>query len=98
MQTTAVVTMSLTPFPTRLAPVLYGRWREKFPRELLMTFNLPERGLRDHVIIAGYGRVGTFVAQLLGRLERLFVVVDSNPGRTDEARDVGYRSAARRVG
>src|SRR5918997_3214052 len=88
--TTAVVTMALTPFATRLAPILYGRWREKFPRELLRTFNLPERGLRDHVVIAGYGRVGTFVARLLGRLERPFVVVDSNPGRTDEARDPGY--------
>src|ERR687894_193583 len=88
--TTAVVTMALTPFATRLAPILYGRWREKFPRELLRTFNLPERGLRDHVVIAGYGRVGTFVARLLGRLERPFVVVDSNPGRTDEARDSGY--------
>src|ERR687895_2476224 len=85
--TTAVVTMALTPFAPRLAPILYGRWREKFPRELLRTFNLPERGLRDHVVIAGYGRVGTFVARLLGRLERPFVVVDSNPGRTDEARD-----------
>jgi monovalent cation:H+ antiporter-2, CPA2 family len=42
------------------------------------------------VVIAGYGRVGTFVARLLGRLERPFVVVDSNPGRTDEARDPGY--------
>jgi len=90
MLTTAVITMALTPFATRLAPILYGRWREKFPRELLMTFNLPERGLRDHVVIAGYGRVGTFVARLLGRLERPFVVVDSNPGRTDEARDSGY--------
>jgi monovalent cation:H+ antiporter-2, CPA2 family len=90
MLTTAVITMALTPFTTRLAPLLYGRWREKVPRELLMTFNLPERGLRDHVVIAGYGRVGTFVARLLGRLERPFVVVDSNPGRTDEARDSGY--------
>ncbi|MDQ3794648.1 MAG: cation:proton antiporter [Actinomycetota bacterium] len=90
MLTTAVVTMALTPFATRLAPVLYGRWRERFPRELLRTFNLPEAGLFDHVVIAGYGRVGTFVARLLGRLEQPFVVVDSNPGRTDEAKDSGY--------
>jgi monovalent cation:H+ antiporter-2, CPA2 family len=90
MLTTAVVTMALTPFATRLAPVLYGRWRERFPRELLRTFNLPEAGLCDHVVIAGYGRVGTFVARLLGRLEQPFVVVDSNPGRTDEAKDSGY--------
>src|SRR5919107_240598 len=90
MLATAVVTMALTPFATRLAPWLYGHWRERSPRELLRTFNLPERGLRDHVVIAGYGRVGTFVARLLGRLERPFVVVDSNPGRTDDARDSGY--------
>ncbi|MCA1847911.1 MAG: cation:proton antiporter, partial [Actinobacteria bacterium] len=90
MLTTAVVTMALTPFATRLAPWLYGRWRERFPRELLRTFNLPERGLRDHVVIAGYGRVGTFVAHLLRRLEQPFVVVDSNPGRTDEAGHAGY--------
>jgi CPA2 family monovalent cation:H+ antiporter-2 len=82
--------MALTPFATRLAPRLYGRWRERFPRELLRTFNLPESGLRDHVVIAGYGRVGTFVAHLLDRLEQPFVVVDSNPGRTDEAGEADY--------
>ena len=90
MLTTAVVTMALTPFAMRLAPVFYGRWRERFPRESLQTFNLPETGLRDHVVIAGYGRVGGFVAHLLGRLEQPFVVVDSNPGRADEARELGY--------
>ena len=88
--TAAVVTMSLTPFTIRLAPVLYGRWREKFPREPLQTFNLPEAGLREHVVIAGHGRVGTFVAQLLQHLEQRFVVVDSNPERADAARDAGY--------
>ena len=88
--TAAVVTMSLTPFTIRLAPVLYGRWREKFPREPLQTFNLPEAGLREHVVIAGHGRVGTFVAQLLQHLKQRFVVVDSNPERADAARDAGY--------
>ena len=29
----------------------------------MSTFNLPERGLGDHVVIAGYGRVGSFVAR-----------------------------------
>jgi monovalent cation:H+ antiporter-2, CPA2 family len=90
MLTTAVVTMALTPFTTRLAPVLYGRWRERFPKEAMSTFNLPQTGLRDHVLIAGYGRVGSFVARLLARLGQPFGVVDSNPGRADEARDSGY--------
>ena len=90
MLTTAVVTMALTPFAMRLAPSFYGRWRERFPRESLRSFNLPEAGLRDHVLIAGYGRVGGFVAHLLGRLEQPIAVVDSNPGRTDQARESGH--------
>ena len=90
MLTTAVVTMALTPFAMRLAPLLYGRWRERYSKEAMSTFNLPETGLRDHVIIAGYGRVGSFVARLLARLEQPFAVVDSNPGRGDEARASGY--------
>ena len=88
--TTAVVTMSLTPLAIRLAPTLYGRWRERFPKETLQTFNLPDAGLRDHVVIAGHGRVGAFVAQLLHRLEQRFVVIDSNPERADDARDAGF--------
>ena len=90
MLTTAVVTMALTPFAMRLAPLLYGRWRERYSKEAMSTFNLPETGLRDHVVIAGYGRVGSFVARLLARLEQPFAVVDSNPGRGDEARASGY--------
>lgn len=90
MLTTAVITMALTPFTMRLAPLFYGRWRERFPKEAMSTFNLPERGLRDHVVVAGYGRVGSFVTRLLARLDQPFVVVDSNPGRGNEARDLGY--------
>ena len=88
--TIAVVTMGLTPFTIRLAQPVYGRWRTRFPREQMNTFNLPETGLRDHVVIAGHGRVGTFVAQLLDRLDQPFVVVDSNPSRADEAREAGF--------
>jgi monovalent cation:H+ antiporter-2, CPA2 family len=86
---TAGVTMSLTPFAIRLAPILYDRWREKFPREPLRTFNLPERSLRDHVVIAGHGRVGAFVTRLLRHLEQGFVIIDNNPERADAARDAG---------
>lgn len=87
--TTAVVTMALTPFATRLAQPVYSRWRERFPKEQLDTFNLPDTGLRDHIVIAGHGRVGTFVAQLLNRLDQEFVVIESNPARADELREEG---------
>jgi monovalent cation:H+ antiporter-2, CPA2 family len=87
---TAAVTMALTPLAARLAPVLYGRYRRRFPREPLQTFNLPAGGLRDHAVVAGYGRVGSFVARLLDRLEKPFVIVEANPGRADEAKAAGF--------
>ena len=87
--TTAVVTMALTPFAARAAPLLYGRWRERFPAEPLKTVDLPEMGLKEHVVIVGYGRVGSFVARMLRSLEQPFVVVDLDPGRADAARESG---------
>jgi CPA2 family monovalent cation:H+ antiporter-2 len=87
--TTAVVTMALTPFAARLAPVVYGRWRERFPRETMQTFSLPETRLRDHVVVAGYGRVGGFVAGMLHHLERPVVVVDVNPDRVKASGELG---------
>ena len=84
---TAVITMSLTPFATRAAPILYGWWRERFPTEPLKTVDLPETVLKDHVVIVGYGRVGSFVARMLQDLEQPFVVVDVDPSRVDTARE-----------
>lgn len=88
--TTAVVTMALTPFATRLAQPVYSKWRERFPKEQLDTFNLPEKDLGDHIVIAGHGRIGTFVARLLDRLDQNFVVIENNPGRSDEIREAGF--------
>jgi monovalent cation:H+ antiporter-2, CPA2 family len=85
--TTAVITMSLTPFAARAAPVLYGWWRERRPAEPIRTIDLPETRLKDHVVIVGCGRVGTFVAQMLRRLGQAFVTVDLDPGRVDAARE-----------
>jgi CPA2 family monovalent cation:H+ antiporter-2 len=82
--------MALTPIVSGLAPALYGRYRGRFPTEPMQTFNLPESGLRGHAVVAGYGRVGSFVARLLDRLEKPFVVVDANPSRADDARDAGF--------
>lgn len=87
---TAAVTMALTPLAARLTPVLYERYRRRFPREPLRTFNLPEGGLRGHAVVAGYGRVGSFVARLLSRLDKPFVVVEANPGRAAESREAGF--------
>jgi len=87
--TVAVVTMAATPFTVRAAPVLYGRWRERYPAEPKSTIELPERDLKDHVVVVGYGRVGGFVARMLRRLDQRFVVIESDYARADEARIAG---------
>ncbi|MDP9454717.1 MAG: cation:proton antiporter [Actinomycetota bacterium] len=85
--TTAVVTMALTPFAAREAPRLYGLWRRRFPAAPMENIELPETGLEDHVVIVGYGRVGQFVARMIGGLDCPFVVIDAYPGRVDEAKN-----------
>ncbi len=88
--TTAVVTMLVTPFTVRLAPMLYGWWRKKFPKEAVYTLNLADSELDNHVVIAGYGRVGRFVAHLLQDFGQSFVVVDNNPVRTEDVKNEGF--------
>jgi len=87
--TTAVLTMAATPFAARATPAVYGLWRRRFPAETLETVDLPESGLKDHVVVVGYGRVGSFVARMLEGIGRPFVVVDNDFGRVDEARSAG---------
>ena len=87
--TTAVVTMALTPFAARGASPLYRRWRARFPAPAPKTVDLPEEELADHVIVVGFGRVGGFVARMLGRLEQPFVVVDVDPNKVEVAREEG---------
>jgi CPA2 family monovalent cation:H+ antiporter-2 len=74
--TTAIVTMVLTPFLARTATPLYGLWRRYVPRESLSTFNLPSAELRDHVIVAGYGRVGQAATSVMRRVGLEFVVIE----------------------
>ena len=42
------------------------------------------------MVIAGHGRVRTFVARLLDNLDQIFVVIDANPERAEAAREEGF--------
>jgi CPA2 family monovalent cation:H+ antiporter-2 len=74
--TTAIVTMVLTPFLARSATPLYSLWRRYVPREDLSTFNLPREEMKDHVIVAGYGRVGQAATSVMRRVGLEFVVIE----------------------
>lgn len=86
---TALVTMVLTPFVSQAAVPLYAYWRARRPRDPFSTFNLPQSELRDHVIVAGYGRVGHYAASVMKRFELKFVVIELDHRVVERAREDG---------
>jgi CPA2 family monovalent cation:H+ antiporter-2 len=47
-------------------------------------------GLHRHVVLCGFGRVGREVARVLADRPFPFVVIEYNPRRVEEARELGY--------
>jgi CPA2 family monovalent cation:H+ antiporter-2 len=87
--TVAIVTMALTPLVSGQTARLYALTRRWFRHEPLETLNIPEQGLRRHTVIAGGGRVGSRIAQVLQRLGLPLVVVELDHRRVEQARAAG---------
>lgn len=85
-----LVTMILTPFVSALTGPLYALRKRWFQHEPLQTINLPAAGLHGHVVIAGGGRVGQYVAQVLQRLDQTFVLIELDQRRVDQAKAAGF--------
>ncbi len=91
----AVASMALTPFTLRAAGSIYAWWRRNHP---LPVPEVRESGSgdvatveTDHVVLAGYGRVGAFVARLLKGVNRAPVVIELDPYRVAAAEAEGLR-------
>jgi monovalent cation:H+ antiporter-2, CPA2 family len=87
--TVTLVTMVMTPFMAQLAQPLYAlrnRWLPSLP---VMTLNLPASGLENHVVIAGAGRVGQYVAQVLQRLQLNYVTIELNQQMVERCKATG---------
>jgi len=85
----ALLSMFLTPLVSGLTAPLYGLVRRRRSREPLQTINLEQDDLRDHVVIAGAGRMGQAVARVLGRSRLPFVLVELDQHRLEFCRDAG---------
>jgi len=85
-----IVTMVLTPFVFGLTEPLYNLSKRWFKREAYQPINLPQAGLHDHVVIAGAGQVGHYVAQVLQRLHTAFVVIDLDQRPVEQAKAAGF--------
>jgi len=83
---TALTTMMLTPFAMRAALPLAQWYQRRRGAPALQSIDLPEQGLRDHIIIAGYGRVGRYTADVLRRLKLPFVVIELDQHLMDQVR------------
>jgi CPA2 family monovalent cation:H+ antiporter-2 len=87
--TTAIITMILTPFLSDLTAPLYALRKRRFKHEPLQTMNFPQNDLHHHVIIAGAGRVGSYVAHVLKSLNVTFVTIEFDSRQIERLRETG---------
>ena len=88
--TMALVTMVLTPFISSQTSRLYSLKKRWFEHEPLESINFPEDELRHHVVIAGCGRIGIQIAEMLQQLAIPFVLVELDQMRIERAKAAGY--------
>lgn len=88
--TTAVMTMVLTPLISSQTARLYALKKKWTNLEPLESMNFPDEGFNDHVVIAGYGRVGAQVADVLERIGAPFVLVELNQSLVERAKEKGF--------
>ncbi len=87
---TTVITMFMTPLLSMLTSPLYSLKRKWIKSDTRTNFNIPDDGLDGHVIIAGGGRVGCYVAGTLHSLEQKSVLIEENYNAFEKSRNAGY--------
>ena len=85
----SIVTMILTPLVSGRTAWLYARTRRDRQRESLELINLPDDRLENHVIIAGAGRIGSQIAEVLKRVGSPALIIENDHGRVEQARQRG---------
>ena len=79
----------MTPPAFQLTQPLYRDAAPLFRSAPLRTFGRAADGLEGHVVVAGAGRVGQFVAGMLHRLHVPVVAIELNQQRVDECKQQG---------
>jgi monovalent cation:proton antiporter-2 (CPA2) family protein len=80
-----VVTPFVASFATRLAGAIEGRGGEVGPSDGPVATD----GLEGHVVLAGFGRVGQTLAEMLEREAISYLAIDADPTTVDNARKAG---------
>lgn len=78
--------MALTPLLLRMAPVMQARLQRKSGHTApLAEISQATAQIQDHVVICGYGRVGQSIGRFLHLEEQVFIALDDDPVRVQEA-------------
>jgi CPA2 family monovalent cation:H+ antiporter-2 len=84
-----LVTMFLTPFVSRATAPVYGFVRRRRREEPVLTINIAQSELNNHVVMAGAGHAGRAVAGVLRRLGLPGVVIELDQHRLETCQDAG---------
>ncbi|MFZ5519115.1 MAG: cation:proton antiporter [Candidatus Zhuqueibacterota bacterium] len=87
---TTIVTMLITPFMSSLTTPLYSIYKKKFNHEPYQMTNLPKSGLKDHIIIAGGGRIGCNIAKVLHQLKLSFIIIELDSRNFEQLKNIGF--------
>lgn len=88
--TMTIMTMLLTPFISGLTTPLYAFARRWIKPLKLAPIHFPKSGLKDHIVIAGGGRVGMYVADVLHHMSIPFVILEYNSRRVHDVKTSGF--------
>ncbi len=88
--TVTVLTMALSPLTSALGLRLGQWWRSwRRPPRSIPAMPPPPVGLRDHIIIAGYGRTGSAAVRVIAEAGLPAVIVESGFASYRDARQTG---------
>lgn len=88
--TVTIVTMLLTPLISGLTSPLYFFLRRRLNLSTLEPLHFPKTDLQDHFVIAGGGRVGRYVADVLTRMKIPFVIVEYDSLKVSALKASGF--------
>ncbi|MCF7902966.1 MAG: cation:proton antiporter [Candidatus Marinimicrobia bacterium] len=83
----AVITMFMTPLVSRTIPAVYRYFiKRREEEEKPEALNFSENDLQGHVIIAGLGRVGLYVANVLRQVDHRLVAIELDQNRFERCK------------
>lgn len=84
---TAIITMVFTPIVSGFTSPLYAFRKRWFKSEPVQTMNIPKSGLKEHIVIAGGGRVGEYIGQVLQQLSLDYVIIELDYRRVEQSKE-----------